>query len=164
MKKILMGSLVLTVLAAAIITVQMSSCTKTTAQTTTIHDTVKVIVVDSVCPASSNSITGLWVGTYAVSDNSSVGQQYYSFIIKQDGTMITESDWANVQHLAPGTWTLKDSLLSCSFKCVYGLASNVGLVEKSTTIWNKRLGTLTGKWYNTPPLSDSGTITLRKVN
>ena len=49
MKKILLGSIVLTAFAAAFLLVEMSSCKKSVASTT-IYDTVKVIVTDTLCP------------------------------------------------------------------------------------------------------------------
>jgi len=49
MKKILLGSIVLTAFAAAFLLVEMSSCTKVAASTT-IYDTVKVVITDTVCP------------------------------------------------------------------------------------------------------------------
>ena len=81
MKKILMGSLVLTVLAAAIITVQMSSCTKTTAQTNTVYDTVKVTIHDTICPNTLTKIQILTQKTWRVAQLMHVISGAYSSYI-----------------------------------------------------------------------------------
>jgi len=146
MKKLLQASIILTVFAISIGVFQISSCKKATAQTT-----------------STTSIEGLWVGTYTVDGQSALGAQYYSFIIKPDGKMIVDSKWANQQHLSIGTWTLNGNTLSCSFTCVFGISSNVGVVETSTATYDNTGKLTSGIWKNIPPLSGSGTFTLTKV-
>lgn len=93
-----------------------------------------------------------------------IGQQYFSFIIKPDGTMITESEWDNQQHLSPGTWTLNGETLSCSFTCVYGLPQHIGITETSTATWNNKGELSSGIWKNVPPVNGSGTFTLKRIN
>ncbi len=109
MKKILMASMVLSILAAAIFMVQISSCTKTTAQTKTIYDTVKVIVRDTFCP-NTYPITGLWVGNYSVDSKFNIpGSFDYSFTIYPDGTFLTRSKQASNVYYGSGTWKLSNN-------------------------------------------------------
>ena len=103
MKKILMGSLVLTVLAAAIVTVQMSSCTKTTAQT-------------NACPTATYPITGLWVGSFTIDSIYNIpGVFDYSFAIYPDGTFVTRSKQSSGTYFGSGTWSLSsDSIFTAT--------------------------------------------------
>jgi hypothetical protein len=148
MKKILMGSLVITVFALASLLFQMTSCKKANAQT----------------PATNYPIQGLWTGTYTVDGSPSLGSQYFSFIIKPDGTMINDTKYLGVQNLAPGTWTLSGHTLSCTYTNVYGQSAHIGVTETSTATWDETGTLTTGIWQNTSPLSGSGTFTLTRVN
>lgn len=142
---------------------QITSCTKSVDAVTLIKkDTVYITKTDTVfkCPAS---IQGLWIGTYTVDGQSSLGEQYFSFIIKPDGSIVADTKGANQQHLSNGTWSLNGTTLSCSFTCVYGVPSNVGITETTTATWDNA-NKLTGTWKNVAPLTGSGTIKLTKVN
>lgn len=142
---------------------QITSCTKSVDAVTIIKkDTVYITKTDTVykCPAS---IQGLWIGTYTVDGQSSLGEQYFSFIIKPDGIMVVETKWSTQQHLSNGTWSLNGTTLSCSFTCVYGISSNIGVTEVTTATWDNA-SKLTGTWRNAAPLTGSGTIKLTKVN
>jgi len=165
MKKILMGSLVLTVLAAAIITVQMSSCTKTTAQTTTIHDTVKVVVVDSVCPTPKYPITGLWVGT---SSDATTNNLPFNLSVKADGTCTAEGIAPGTQeNFGYGTWSLSDTTFTYSLTWVYGYSTNVGVKGTYTAIFNSTAATLTsGTWHIAAPsgATDNGIFSMSRSN
>ena len=111
---------------------------------------------------SSSSIEGLWVGLYTV--DGQVGQRYFSFVIKPDGTVINDKKAENQQYLSIGTWTLTRDLFECTATCVYGLPINMGVTETHTAEFDKANGTLTnGIWKNVPPLDGSGTFTLTKV-
>ena len=146
-RKFFMASIALTVFAMTLVLFQMSSCKKADAET-----------------PKTYPIEGLWIGTYAVDGQPSLGQQYFSFIIKPDGTMIADTKWASDQHLAPGTWTLNGNILSCSFTCVYGLPTNIGITETSTATWDNTGKLSSGVWKNVYPLSGSGTFTLTRIN
>ena len=63
MRKLLLGSIVLTIFAFASILFQMSSCKKAEAQTT----------------ATNYPIEGLWIGTYTTDGQPGLGEQYFSF-------------------------------------------------------------------------------------
>jgi len=130
--------------------------------------TMSIILFQISCQKDANaqttkSIQGLWIGTYTVDNQPDLGQQYFSLIIKPDGTMIADTRGLDKQHLAPGTWNLSHDTLTCSFTCVYGLPINIGVTEKSTAVWDKS-GTLTGTWQNDPTPTGSGKITLTKVD
>ena len=162
MKKILIGSLVLTVLAAAIITVQMSSCTKTTAQATTVHDTVKVVVVDSVCPTSNNSITGLWVGNYLTNQIVTPPVPIY-ITIYPDGTLSSKElvfGTVGDYDYTTGSWTLTGNVFQYTdTTVVYGSGSPI--IKSCKLIFNN-IGTLSnGTWKD---LSDRLTGTFTTFN
>jgi hypothetical protein len=145
MKKILMSSIVLIIFSIAIVLFQLSCKKEAKAQTNT------------------PSIQGLWIGTYTVSGQPQSGEQYFSLIIKPDGTMIADTKGQNTQHLAPGIWTLAGNQLTCTYTCVYGLPVNVGVTETATATWDKT-GKLTGTWVDVPNTQGTGAITLTKVN
>jgi hypothetical protein len=147
MKKLLLGSAVLMAFSLSVTIFQITSCKKATAQTNPVF-----------------AIQGLWIGTYTVDGQASLGQQYFSFIIKPDGTMIAETKGSDKQHLAPGTWTLSATKLTCTFTCVYGLPSNIGVTETTTANWDNTGKLTSGIWKNVAPLTGSGTFTLTRVN
>lgn len=147
MRKFLLSSVVLLIFALASLVFQITSCTKSVAQTTT----------------PTYPIQGLWIGTYTVDGQTSLGEQYFSLIIKPDGTIIADTKGGDKQHLAPGSWTLTGNTLSCIFTCVYGYPSNIGVTEMATATWDKT-GKLGGFWKNASQNSGSGVITLTRVN
>jgi hypothetical protein len=147
MKKLFMASAALITFAIAMTLFQISSCKKSTAQN-----------------SATYPIQGLWIGTYTVDGQPGLGEQYFSFIIKPDGTMINDTKFSNQQHLAPGTWTLSGSTLSCTFTSVYGIPQNIGITETSTATWDNKGKLTTGIWKNVAPLTGSGTFTLSRVN
>ena len=110
------------------------------------------------------TIEGLWIGTYTVDGQPNLGQQYYSLVIKPDGTVINDTKWENQQHLSVGTWTLNGDSFEATATCVYGLPVNIDVTETHTAKFDKTNGTITnGTWENPPPLTGSGTFTLTKV-
>ena len=112
--------------------------------------------------SSSSSIEGLWVGLYTV--NGQLGQRYYSFVIKPDGTVINDTKAENQQHLNIGSWSLTGDTFECTATCVYGLPERVGVTETYTATFDKANGTLiNGTWKTVPPINGSGTFTLTKV-
>ncbi|MFP5041484.1 hypothetical protein [Parasediminibacterium sp. JCM 36343] len=165
MKKLLMGSFLLTVFAAAITIIQMSSCHKAIANPAVKTDTI--IVHDSVqyCPNAKLSLTGLWIGYYTTTGMPSSGNQYFSFTIKPDSTLVNETIGASVQHFSTGKWQLHGDTLISITTCIYGIQSNIGVKEKHVALFNKNTGTLTsGIWQNYPTPTGGGTFVLTKVN
>ena len=119
MKKILMGSIILSVFAATLMLVQMSSCTKTGASTSIIHDTVRITTVDTVCPTPKYPITGLWIGTY--SEPSLIqGQFYYSITIYPDNTILKKAKGSDGNtYISLGTWTLSaNNIFSATYTSI----------------------------------------------
>lgn len=108
-------------------------------------------------------LEGLWLGYYSVDGNNTVGKQYGNLIIKPDGTLIYDSDGGGTQHLTIGTWTLKDNLLTCDCKCVYGLESNRGTKQIFTFHYNETTGVLSKGVWKDKYDSGSGTFTLTRV-
>ena len=109
-------------------------------------------------------IEGLWIGTYTYDDQPSVGQQYFSFVIKPDGTMITDTKSSNQQYLAKGTWNLNGTTLTCNYTYVYGPAPGTGTIQSTSATWTND-GKLTGTWINVSPANGStGTFSLTRVN
>ncbi|MBS1530833.1 MAG: hypothetical protein JSU01_11030 [Bacteroidetes bacterium] len=145
MKKVFMSAVALVAFSLSIVLFQLSC--------------KKQAVAQPVPP----TIQGLWIGTYTVAGQPELGQQYFSLIIKPDGTMIADTKGQNTQHLAPGNWSLAGNQLSCTYKCVYGLPANVGITEIAIATWDKT-GKLTGTWKDDPDTQGNGEITLTKVN
>ncbi|MEI9958473.1 MAG: hypothetical protein WDM90_19700 [Ferruginibacter sp.] len=150
MKKIFMASIALTTFALAFALFQMTSCKKATAQTPSTPATYP--------------IQGLWVGTYTIDGQAALGQQYFSFVIKPDGSIINDTKYNNQQNLALGNWTLSGTTLSCSFTNMYGQASNFGVSETCTATWDNSGKLTAGIWKNVAPLSGSGTFVLTRIN
>jgi hypothetical protein len=97
MKKMFLASVALVALACSLTLFQMSSCTKTLAETK----------IDTIlkCPTS---IVGLWEGTYTVPDGTSF---YFSFSVYPNGTMSYKGKGRyngsdNYIVFADGTWKL----------------------------------------------------------
>ena len=154
MKKIILVSMTLLLLAVCSTLFSLSSCTKTFADTKT----------DTVYKCQS-TINGLWIGSVTVDGRPDM-THYYSLIIKPDGTMINDTKNAQgTQDLNVGKWTLLGDTLTCITTCVYGIPENLGIVEKHTAIFNQSTGTLTsGTWENYPNPYGKGTFTVTKVN
>ena len=140
-----MASIALTIFALSTMLFQLSSCKKAEAQTNAVV-----------------TIEGLWIGTYTVDGQPSLGSQYFSFIVKPDGTIINDTKGANKQHLSVGTWNLDGTSFTSSFTCVFGTTANVGVSETSTASFDNT-GKLTGTWKNVAPITGSGTFSLTKV-
>lgn len=110
----------------------------------------------------THPIVGLWQGTYSVDQVPSQGNQYFSFIIKPDGTLLTESKGGNgLTYYGVGNWTLTGSVFA------YTLTSTSNGVQQSGQLTNNTAGSLTsGTWHdtnNSPNLS--GTFpTMNRIN
>jgi hypothetical protein len=111
------------------------------------------------------TIEGLWIGTYSVTQIPSAGLQYYSLIIKPDGTLIADTEGLDEQHFNVGTWTLTGNTFSATTTCVYGLPSSIGTVQTHTATFDKTTGTFTnGVWADVDaPPNISGAFTVTKV-
>ena len=112
-----------------------------------------------------DTIEGLWIGTYSVDGMPGEGLQYYSLVIKPDGTVINDTKGSNTQHLAIGAWTLTGNSFACTTTVVYGLPNNIDVTQTHTATFDKANGTITnGIWTNIgTPSNMTGTFTLTKV-
>ena len=108
-------------------------------------------------------IEGLWIGTYTVNGQPGLGNQYYSFVIKPDGTLIQDGKAANQQAICIGTWTLTGTNFSANFTSIWGV-SGVGVVQNVTANWDNKGHLTSGVWSNPPPGTGSGTFTMSRVN
>jgi len=150
MRKLFLSSFVITTFVFSIAIFQLSSCKK--------EDT------PSTATPTTYPIEGLWIGTYSFDGQPSLGQQYFSFIIKPDGTMISDTKLSNQQYLALGTWSLNGSILTSAFSYIYGPAPGAGTAQTTTATWDNT-GKLTGTWKNVSPDNGvTGTFTLTRVN
>lgn len=150
MKKLFIGFGVLFTLTIFILGSQ-TSCKKETIREVSNTDTVYQ------CPAS---IEGLWIGTHTLSGQP---DQYFSLIIKPDGSLISDTKQDTQQHFATGPWNLSGTSFTGSSTCVYGYPANIGVVLEYNGIWDNA-NHITGTWNNVPPIINSGTFTLTKVN
>ena len=114
-------------------------------------------------PATQSKIEGLWIGTYTVDQTPSAGQQYASYAIKPDGTMISDSKNIGVQNICIGTWTLTGTTLSSSYHVIYGDSQNIDITQTIIATWDKS-GKLTGTWENNDTGHYTGTFTMTRVN
>jgi len=151
MRKLLISSLVLAIFATTSLVFQISSCTKAATETST-----------------TTSIQGLWIGT-ATSNGSNLPPQYFSLIVKPDGSIISDTKTQgnlNSQYLSVGTWTLSGNNFSYSITNVYGntTPSYLGQTQNGTATFSATNATLTsGIWVN-PGSTSSGTFSLTKAN
>ncbi len=126
------------------------------------------------CPAPTYSIEGLWIGSYNYASTSGTHTtqvpQYFSFIIKPEGSLIVESQDAGVSYMATGTWTLSGDTLNCKY--IYP-TSVVGtqLYQVATSTFEKSGKLSNGVWYNTyssweqiPDPNQQGTFTMERVD
>ncbi|MBZ4188685.1 hypothetical protein [Niabella beijingensis] len=110
-------------------------------------------------PAPVYKVDGIWVGNYTVDIYPELGKQYYSLILKPDGTAINETKWTEQTHISTGTWTMKGDTLICNTTCIYGYYVNIGVREIHTAIFDKKNGTMSkGKWKNPAPETGKGDI------
>lgn len=113
-------------------------------------------------PPKTSKIEGLWIGYYTVDGEPARGQQYYSLIIKPDGTLINDTKADNRQHLALGTWTLNGENFTATAQCMYGFPVNIG-VQQTHTFTFKDGKITSGTWKSIAPATGQGSITLSKV-
>jgi hypothetical protein len=146
MRKLFLASLIFIFFAVTLMLFQMTSCKKADAQT-----------------ANTYPIQGLWIGTYTVNGDPNHVSQYYSFVVKPDGTMIQDGKDGNQQAISIGTWSLTGTSFSCHFTSIYGV-SGVGVIEDATATWDNSGKLNAGVWSNPPPGTGSGTFTMSRVN
>ena len=111
------------------------------------------------------AIEGLWIGTYTCDQLPSVGSQYFSYIIKPDGTMLWEGKASTDQYIAKGTWNLAGTAFTSTVTNIYSTAGGpTNITQTSTATFNDTTAKLnTGVWQNTTG-GATGKFTLTRVN
>jgi hypothetical protein len=140
------------------------SCTKTVTNTITNNDTTTLITRDTVFIANPvNPIVGLWVGTLTSVNEPSAGPLYYSFDIRSDSTLITQSQGADGNtYYNQGTWSMTDSTFTA--QTISTTNGNSGVLQTITAVYSKYYGTLSaGIWKNIDG-SGSGTFNMKRIN
>jgi hypothetical protein len=166
--------LIFVVFIYSICTTTFSSCTKTVTNndTTTIitRDTLisrdTVVTRDTVVIVNAkNPIVGLWVGTLTGVNEPAAGPLYYSFDIRSDSTLLTQSQGADGNtYYNQGTWSLSltDSVFTA--QTISTTNGNSGVLQTITAVYSKYYGTLTsGTWKNIDG-SGSGTFSMKRIN
>lgn len=106
------------------------------------------------------TIVGLWTGSW---QNATTGGAF-SWSIRPDGTISSESTFSGTRQLVDGTWTLSGSTLTMNTICIYGPADHIGTTQTFTATYNSTTGALTnGTFQNISPNHDSGTFTLTEA-
>lgn len=118
-------------------------------------------------PIPTYPIQGLWIGTYLSDQYPALAPQYYSFIIKPDGTMICEARTeANAnQNLSKGTWTLTGTAFSCTYTNIWGSGSPsyIGLSQSANATFDNT-GKLTSGTFRNTTTTGTGTFIMTRVN
>jgi hypothetical protein len=74
---------------------------------------------DCAIEPETNTVPGLWIGTYTVNQVPAQGALYYSFIFKPDGKVLTEGKGGNgASYYSQGTWTLTGNEINCSYTSI----------------------------------------------
>ncbi|MDB5199926.1 MAG: hypothetical protein JWO92_1889 [Chitinophagaceae bacterium] len=108
-------------------------------------------------------IQGLWIGTYQVTGQPGLGNQYLSYIIKPDGTILVESEGAGAKYYSRGIWTLSGTTFTSTYTS-FSYPAGVSSATQTSTATFSNSGNLTGgTWANTGT-AVSGTFTLTRVN
>ena len=133
------------------------SCTKTETKTVTVTVTDTLTVVDSVKPAPT--IVGIWIGTYEVTGSST--NYYYSFDLRQDGTMLYKGVGADGNtYYGQGTYLLTGTSFSFSFTALN--LSQAGTVQTGSGTYVASPASISGTWINMGAPS-GGTFTVTKA-
>jgi hypothetical protein len=156
-------SLPILIIALAICAVSCSKSNDTPSAPIVTHDTVVIITHDTILSVPANSIIGLWIGTLTAVNEPQAGPLTYSFDIRADGTILTESEGADgFTYYSAGTWTLSGTAFSATI--ISTTATNKGVVQNITAVYNKTNGTLSsGVWQNASG-NASGTFSLSRIN
>ena len=157
-------------LSMAVVTfIGLVSCTKTTTQNITTHDTTTIITRDTVINRDTivvtnpkNPIVGFWVGVLTAVNEPQAGPLYYSIDVRADNSILTSGLGADGNtYYSAGTWTLSGTAFSSTITST--TLANKGVVQLVTLTYNQANGTLIGTWEN-QALNASGTMSLNRVN
>lgn len=90
----------------------------------------------------SHPITGLWIGTYDITQAAESGHSfYYSFFIRSDDSIQVQGVGADGNtYYGIGTWDLQDTVLHATFATTN--LSQAGVEQNATAIYDKKKGIL----------------------
>ncbi len=114
-------------------------------------------------PTVTYPIHGLWIGTYSVNGHPELGERYFSFVIKPDGTIIMEGKAENVTGLATGTWTMNGNAFSASYTVITGVPANIGTKQQAAATFDNSGKLTNGVWSNVNTTT-AGTFKLDRIN
>jgi hypothetical protein len=124
----------------------------------------KTTITQSTTPTNPNPIVGLWVGSYQLDSDPSIGTFYYGSNIFSDSTVIQQGGGTGGGiNTSQGTWTLHDSLWTATLTATdLTQQANVQII---TAIYDSVAGTLSnGKWkYIVGGNSQTGTFSMKRV-
>lgn len=107
-------------------------------------------------------MVGFWVGTATAHNEPLAGPLYYSFDIRADSSILTQSLGADGNtYYSVGDWTLSGSTFSATITST--TLSNEGVVQILSGTYNKNEGTLIGTWSTVGAVA-VGTFSLGRVN
>lgn len=103
------------------------------------------------------------MGTYTVDQLPNDPPRYFSFILKPNGSMITESQPTGaVYYLATGTWSLSGTTLTCKF--VYlSTVQGYSVTQNVTATYDPATAKLTGTWRDETAPGGSGKFNRTEV-
>ena len=90
----------------------------------------------------THPITGLWIGTYNITQAVETGENlYYSFFIRNDDTIQVQSVGADGNtYYGLGTWMLNDSSFQATFTTTN--SGQQGVIQNATAVYDKNEGEL----------------------
>ena len=145
-----------------------TSCTKTVNNPvpTPITDTLLIkdtlVIKDTIVQKDLNPMVGYWMGTLTANNEPQAGALYYSFDIRADSTILTQSLGADGNtYYSEGTWTLSGSTFSATITST--TLPNKGVIENLSGNYDKNDGTLIGTW-TTVGANAIGTFSLSRIN
>lgn len=109
-------------------------------------------------------IEGLWIGTFTVDNNpSQPGSYYYSYAIYPDGSVLVKSRPADGNnYYSTGTWTLS---ATNKFSATITTMNFSGpQVTQTITADFVNTGEMTGVWNDTINASQTGKLSMKRIN
>ena len=110
----------------------------------------------------SNSILGLWIGTYLYDQRPQNAPEYFSFLVKPDHTILVVSEGAGEKYYAKGIWKLNKGQFVTTYTTYRFPYGEQPRTQTSVAVLKHR-GLLTGKWRTAISVLATGTFTLKKI-
>ncbi len=108
-------------------------------------------------------VSGLWIGTYTSDQQPAAGAQYFSFVIKPDGTIIFDAKASTNQYIALGTWNLTGTAFTSAYTNIWSTLGPTGVSQTAKATFDNT-GKLTGGTWSNAGGGATGTFTLNRVN